>query len=181
MSYFSRLLIDAGEANKPEYVSHLKDLLIKENACIEHLIITHWHGDHIGGVADILKSITGDCKLWKFPRTDEVEDYGNLKINEIKNNQEFAVEGLKLKAIHTPGHTTDHIILQIEEDKSVFSGDCILGEGTAVFEDLYDYMNSLKLILKLAPTTIFPGHGNVVEVNYRSRYYFINFFQQKIF
>ena len=140
-------------------------MLTKENASIEHIIITHWHHDHIGGVEDILKSISTDCKLWKFPRNDEVEDYGHLKINEIKNNQKFAVEGIKLIAMHTPGHTSDHIILQIEDDKAIFSGDCILGEGTAVFEDLYDYMNSLKLILGLAPTTIYPGHGNIVEVS----------------
>jgi ribonuclease/clavin/mitogillin len=50
-----------------------------------------------------------------------------------------------------------------QDDSSVFSGDCILGEGTAVFEDLFDYMKSLKLILGLSPPKIFPGHGNIIE------------------
>lgn len=65
---------------------------------------------------------------------------------------------------HTPGHTTDHVVITLKEENALFSADSVLGEGTVVFEDLKEYLNSLHLILNLNPTVIFPGHGSVVKV-----------------
>lgn len=53
-----RILLDTGEGNHPEYISHLKRTLSLENVCIEHIIITHWHKDHIGGIKDVLAATT---------------------------------------------------------------------------------------------------------------------------
>jgi len=52
----------------------------------------------------------------------------------------------------------------LEEDNALFTADCVLGEGTTVFEDLTEYLKSLQLILDLNPTVIFPGHGSVIKV-----------------
>lgn len=66
--------------------------------------------------------------------------------------------------IYTPGHTTDHVVLNMQDDNTLFSGDTILGEGTAVFEDLHDYIQSLLSIKKLRVNVIYPGHGPVIKV-----------------
>lgn len=166
-----RILLDTGEGNHSEYISHLKHTLSLENVCIEHIIITHWHKDHIGGIKDVL-AITKerDCTVWKYERSDGAEpDTGGIQINKLKNNQEFFTDGASLKVIHTPGHTTDHIILYLKEENAVFSGDCILGEGSSVFDDLFEYLKSLELIRNLNPSVVYPGHGPVIENNVTER------------
>lgn len=167
--YFSRILCDAGEMKKPDYISNLKKVLNDESATISDIILTHFHYDHIGGVKDVIGClIDSKCTVWKHPRSDDEDSYpelDGLKLNSLENGQIFATDGVKeLKVLHTPGHTTDHCILFIPDTSELFSGDCVLGEGTAVFEDLYDYMKSLELILTLNPSTIYPAHGSILKV-----------------
>lgn len=105
--------------------------------------------------------------MWKYRRADAPDEYAALENVDVKNlvdGQEISVDGAKVKVIATPGHTTDHCIFFLDETEAVFSGDCILGEGTAVFEDLYDYMRSLEHILAIKPAVIYPGHGNIIQV-----------------
>lgn len=157
-----RLLIDTSDPNKTNYIKLLESTLKEQKALISDIVITHWHSDHFGGVADVRakKLMTDDCNVWKFPRSDAAEDLTNIR--ELTDGLEFKVDDVTLKVYHTPGHTTDHVILFDEQRRILYSGDCILGEGTAVFEDLFEYMKSLERILSLKPEIIYTGHGNVV-------------------
>ncbi|KAK6632330.1 hypothetical protein RUM44_007371 [Polyplax serrata] len=159
-----RILLDTGEPNIKQYTTNLKEVLKNENATIHKIIVSHWHNDHIGGVPDIIK-LNGDCDVIKLKRLD-LEDKqleNNKKLEFVKHEDLVKTEGATLKVYHTPGHTTDHIVLILKEENALFSGDCILGEGTTVFEDLFDYMKSLKLILNLEPDIIYPGHGPEIK------------------
>lgn len=166
---YSRLLIDTGDADHPAYIEHLNGVLSTEQARVSAILLTHWHHDHIGGCGDVLRAIDGlrTCPVWKFPRTDAPDHYpleipAGVQLHPLADRQEFAVDGATLRVMHTPGHTTDHVCVELLEERALFSGDCILGEGTAVFEDLYEYMLGLQRIERLAPARIYPAHGNLL-------------------
>jgi len=157
-----RLLIDAGEKNIPEYVQNLGQVFESEKCSLKDLVVTHWHHDHIGGVADVMRIVGEGVTVHKFPR-EEDNHVAGVKFAKLNDGQEISVEGANCQVLHTPGHTTDHVVLYLKEENAVFSADCILGEGTAVFESLYHYMQSLEKILKIQPSVIYPGHGPVIQ------------------
>ncbi|KAK4290678.1 hypothetical protein Pmani_036440 [Petrolisthes manimaculis] len=160
-----RVLLDTGEDKNEDYLTSLMSVLKQHNTTVDKIIITHWHMDHIGGLSNIVAAMEDQVSVYKFPRIDPEDSPmpATAIYIPLKHQDLIETEGATLRVHHTPGHTTDHVVVELEEEAAVFSGDCILGEGTTVFEDLHSYMASLKLILGMEPKVIYPGHGPVVE------------------
>lgn len=153
---------------------------------ITKVLLTHWHHDHVGGVDDV-RDLIGEegVEVWKGTGSclgeeeesefEKDEKKKKTKIHKIKPNQTFSVPGAHLTAIYTPGHTSDHMSFFLREEDALFAGDNVLGHGTAVFEDLKEYMESLermqKVLLGSTGSTeggrgggrVYPSHGEVVE------------------
>lgn len=148
-----RILIDTGEG-KPTWAERLQSVLSEEKATVHQALLTHWHGDHVKGVADLLR-ICPKATVFKHKPDTGQED--------IHDGQVFSVEGATLTACHTPGHTVDHMAFVLEEEDAMFTGDNVLGHGTAVFEDLSIYLASLNRMLNRVQGRGYPGHGAVME------------------
>ena len=105
-------------------------------------------------------NLSPETTVWKHNPTPGSQQ------QPIHDGQRFEVEGATLRAVFTPGHTEDHMCFVLEQERSVFAGDNVLGHGTTVFEDLGKYMNSLDVMLKLVENgpkkMLYPGHGEYV-------------------
>jgi ribonuclease/clavin/mitogillin len=149
----TRLLIDTGEG-KPSWLTSLKSILSTEKASISQVILTHWHPDHVGGIPDLLTL---------YPNLSIYKNQAEGNQQEISHGQVFKTQGATLRAFHCPGHTTDHMALVLEEEDAMFTGDNVLGQGTAVFEDLAAYMSSLQKMQHEFTGRAYPGHGPVID------------------
>lgn len=154
---------------------------------ISTAILTHWHEDHIGGVKD-LEAVFPDVKVYKhLPEYDPKGSLDAKRVIDIQDGQRFRTDGdggIEIQAIHSPGHAKDHMafIITASSDASevgaIFTADNVLGHGTAVFEDLGLYLDSLALMKRHVqesvrhlqtsdgakpPRAAFPGHGAVIE------------------
>lgn len=109
----NRILIDTGEG-KPTWATRLESILSQEKATVHQALITHWHGDHVNGIPDLLR-ICPKATIYKH-------DPGEGQMG-IEDGQVFATDGATLRAFHTPGHTMDHMAFVLEEEDAIFTGD----------------------------------------------------------
>ncbi|KZV83493.1 Metallo-hydrolase/oxidoreductase [Exidia glandulosa HHB12029] len=189
------ILVDTGEG-KPEYIPLLASVLKEQHEqspsvpLVSDIVITHKHGDHHGGLPSVLSLLrdiqsTSAPRIHKFPLEGGDLSLGSVlaqippgtftptgdgrALHDLSDGQELDGTESTLRVIHTPGHTADSICLFLPEEEALLTADTVLGQGTAVFEDLGTYMRSLRLIHALDPsfTRIYPGHGPAVVQNAR--------------
>ncbi|KAL4927643.1 beta-lactamase-like protein [Aspergillus undulatus] len=151
----SRILIDTGQGMR-SWIRDITRVLEERDIEISHVLLTHWHGDHTGGVKDLVN--------WN--RTLSTRVYKNRPDPGQKNildGQIFSVEGATLRAVHTPGHAADHMCFLMEEENALFTGDNVLGHGYSVVEDLGQYMKSMQQMADLRCPLGYPAHGAVID------------------
>lgn len=138
------------------WAERLLQILKERDIHISHVLLTHWHGDHTGGVPEL---VAYDSSL-----SDRIykcnPDPGQ---RHIEDGQTFAVEGATVKALFTPGHAFDHMCFLLEEEKALFTGDNVLGHGFTVVEDLSLYLQSLDRMAEQGCIIGYPAHGVKIQ------------------
>ncbi len=126
------MVIDpGGEVDK---ISQMLDAL---QANVKYILLTHCHGDHIGGVQELKKKYGGKILVHikdepglKDPKIN-LSNYigiGTVCIeadSRLNDNDIIHIGDIEFKVIHTPGHTKGGISLYIESQKILFSGDTL--------------------------------------------------------
>lgn len=117
------------------------------------VIVTHNHPDH-APLANPLAERLGAASYGFAPGPDFSPDV------MVADGDEIALDGSALVAVHTPGHTWDHLCFLAGDQ--LFSGDHIMGGSTVIIEDAAAYFESLYRVASLDPAVILPGHGDVI-------------------
>ena len=145
------LIIDPVLENVDEYIQLLKKLDLK----LVKVIDTHIHADHVTGATKLKQATNCATLMGEHTPADAVEI-------KVKDNELIKIDGLKIKSLYTPGHTSDSYSFLL--DNYLFSGDTLLinGTGRTDFQNgsSKDAYNSLfNNILKLPEETlVYPGH-----------------------
>ncbi len=145
------LIIDPVLENVDEYIKVLEDLKLK----LVKVIDTHIHADHITGMGKLEEKT--NCETIMGDKTPI--DIVSMK---VKDGEEINIDGIKLKALHTPGHTSESFSFAMKD--RVFTGDTLLigGTGRTDFQNgnPYDSFKSIfNIIFKLpGDSKVFPAH-----------------------
>ena len=169
------LIIDPGAEG-----SRLIKFIKQEKISINYIINTHGHPDHIGANRKIKEHTNAPILIHQYDAPMLAKSGGVLSLifpvesssppadTFIKDGDLIECAGMKLKVLHTPGHTPGGISLLI--DDSIFTGDTLFS-GSIGRSDLPGgseevLLNSIKKILSLDENLIiYPGHGPSTTVS----------------
>ncbi|HEX7045790.1 MAG TPA: MBL fold metallo-hydrolase [Burkholderiales bacterium] len=145
------VLIDPVVEHVPQYLQLIEQLGVK----LVYAMDTHVHADHVTGLGELREQTGCATVLGAQTRADCVS-------RRVHDGEIIDVDGLKIRALHTPGHTDDSYSFVMED--RVFTGDTLLirGTGRTDFQngDPYAQYDSLfnKLLRLPEETLVYPAH-----------------------
>lgn len=142
-------------------------------AKVAAIMCTHTHRDHSPAAAPLAKRtgapIIGCAPLVlksDRPRADEAFDPTYAPDRVLEDGEAMTGTGWTLRAVHTPGHTSNHLCFALEESGAMFTGDHVMGWSTSVVippdGDMGDYMESLEKLRQRGDKVYYSAHGDPI-------------------
>ncbi|MDQ0992127.1 MBL fold metallo-hydrolase [Streptomyces sp. V3I7] len=156
------VVIDPGPLDEG-HLQNVMDTAEQAGKRVALTLLTHGHADHAEGAGRFAELTR--TKVRALDPALRLGDEG-LAAGDV-----VALDGLELRVVTTPGHTSDSLCFHVPADRAVLTGDTILGRGTTMVAHpdgrLGDYLDSLRRLRSLTVDdgvhTVLPGHGPVLE------------------
>lgn len=164
-------VIDPGPAEP----AHLDALIAAIGARpVRAILCTHTHRDHSPAAAPLAERtgapIIGCAPLSledDGPRADAAFDPDYAPDRLLADGEAVCGAGWTLRALATPGHTSNHLCYALEEEQALFTGDHVMGWSTTVVSppdgDMSAYLVSLEALMARADTVYYPAHGEAIH------------------
>ena len=150
----------------PAIPEHIDAILDAAGDRIRWIVCTHTHPDHSPAWQAVAEA-TGATPIGASPADDMFQDDTFHPERELQHDDVLATDEFTLRAVHTPGHVSNHFCFFLEEERMLFAGDHIMNGSTVVIVppsgDMKAYIESLQLLLRYPLHLIAPGHGEVME------------------
>lgn len=155
-------LIDPG----PDLDAHRDVLLRAVGNKLRWILCTHTHRDH-SPLARALKAATGAQVLgYGVTPDDGRQDESFAPDHALADGDVLDCGGRRLRAVHTPGHASNHLCYLLEGQGLLFTGDHVMQGSTVVISppdgDMQAYLDSLERLLALPVSALAPGHGHLI-------------------
>jgi glyoxylase-like metal-dependent hydrolase (beta-lactamase superfamily II) len=152
------VVVDPG----PEIVGHL-DTVADAAGDVAVVLLTHGHLDHSEAARTFAERMR--CGVRALDPEHRLGEEG------LGEGDVVEVDGLEVRVVATPGHTSDSLSFVLPAERAVLTGDTVLGRGTTVVAHpdgkLGAYLDSLHRLHRLAEsrevTEVWPGHGPVIH------------------
>jgi len=163
------VLVDPGTllADEIQRLDRAIDTLIAQGARLREVWLTHHHADHWASLPSLRRRWPG-LPVLAHERTAALLR-GQLEVDGLLGDGEVRRLGAlgAVRALHTPGHASGHLVFHLEEAGTLLAGDLMAGEGTVVVDppdgDMRAYLDSLARIDGLGLDAIWPAHGPRIE------------------
>lgn len=157
------ILIDAGSDDGGATVmAALEQLRISK---VSTILLTHAHHDHAGSAAAVREATGAKVLLHQRelsgPSTTIVPD------DYLIHGEMIDASPFRLQVLETPGHSPGHVSFYESQGKALFAGDLMSGFGSVAIVpprgSMAEYLASLRRVRELPVTTVYPGHGPIIE------------------
>ena len=159
----SSALVDAG-VGEPRHLAELASAIGAGR--LDAVLVTHGHRDHAAG-APAIAAAHPAASFSKLPWPGEDAQY-DVVWRTLADGDVVRAGADSLRALHTPGHSPDHLAFWHEPSATIFTGDLVV-QGSSVMihwsrgGDLGQYLASLERLLALEPRRLLPAHGPAIE------------------